>query len=213
MSGASCVCVVDDDVAIRETLYGLLAEAGYRVHTFASAADFLLNCDRGQCDCAIIDVRMPETNGLALQRQCQQQGWLFPCIFLSGHGDIPIAVQALQQGAVTFLEKPCDPLALLDAISQALATSQIRAIRSQAATRFEALLQRLTVEELAVLRGVIRGLSNRQIATTLDVSLRTVQFRLASLIRKSGVKARGELLELAWDTAGIPLSDDAISAH
>jgi len=205
MPAQAHVYVVDDDSAVRESLQSLLTEVGYQTETYASGVVFLANYQRKEQECLVVDLRMPELTGLEVQRQLQLRGWSVPCIFLSGHGDIPVAVQALNQGAVSFWEKPCNPRELLAMVGQCLARSQQQHGESQSPSPLKHLLERLTVDELAVLRGVIRGLSNRQMAVNLDISVRTIQFRLASLIKKLGVNSRSELFDVVWSAGGFPL--------
>jgi two-component system response regulator FixJ len=209
MSSRERVYIVDDDAAVCDALSELFGAAGYEVAAFLSAEQFLPDCQCAECACAIVDLRLPEMNGLELQRQLRQRGVYLPCVFLTGNGDVPAAVEAMKGGAVSFLEKPCRPVLLLAAVREALERSRTQQARALSKTRLENLMRQLTDQERAVFHAVTRGLTNPQIANQLDVSPRTVQFRRRSLMAKLGVRTRAELVALA--TSALP-ADSAAGA-
>lgn len=186
--------VVDDDSAVCGSLASFLDASGIAVRTFPSAVDFLANCDTSTSGCVVADVRMPEMSGLDLLESLQQRKSPLSCILITGHGDIPMAVKAMQIGAVDFLEKPFFPDCLLDAVKRGLEASKAEANKRKGDVERLELLETLTPDERTVLQWITAGLSNAQIAEQMNLSLRTVQFRRSSLMRKLNVKTRSELL-------------------
>lgn len=186
--------VVDDDSAVCGSLASFLDASGIAVRTFPSAVDFLANCDTNTSGCVVADVRMPEMSGFDLLESLQQRKSPLSCILITGHGDIPMAVKAMQIGAVDFLEKPFFPGCLLEAVKRGIEASEVEANKRQGDTEREVLLDSLTSDERTVLEWITAGLSNARIAQQMGLSLRTVQFRRSSLMRKLNVKTRSELL-------------------
>ena len=191
------VFVVDDDPSIRESLSLLLSSAGYSVNTFASAKEFLESehSTSGPA-CLVLDVKMPGLSGLDLQKELKSRNYFLPIIFITGHGDIPMSVQAMKKGAVDFLPKPFDDGDLLDAVKEALLKdSQIRSGLNEQ----KHILQRmdaLTTREHEVLTYLITGMLNKQIAFELNISERTVKAHRKQVLDKMGVDSIAELVRL-----------------
>ena len=197
------VCVVDDDQSTRESLSNLLRSTGLNVQTFASAHEFLTSQRPDAPSCLVLDVRLPGLSGLELQQRLAEGDMAMPIIFITGHGDIPMTVQAMKAGAVEFLSKPFRDQALLDAIQQALARD--RAAHEQRAQR-EELRRRyhsLTPRERDVLALVVTGLLNKQIAGELGTSEASVKVHRQHVMAKMGAGSLAALVRMA-DRLGIP---------
>jgi len=204
------VFIVDDDPALLRALSRLLREHGWPVATFASAEGFLAQRDVHAPGCLVLDVSLPGLDGLALQRRLAEDGPALPIVFLSGHGDIPMTVQAIKAGAVDFLTKPVAAQALLAAVRSGV--EQDALARAQVADR-AALRQRLkslTPREREVLAGLIAGKLNKQIAGDLGVVEQTVKFHRARIMERMRARTVAELMHLAA-TAGF--ADDEAVAH
>jgi FixJ family two-component response regulator len=202
MHAAALVFVVDDDAPMRASLQNLLWSAGLRVEVFASAQEFLRRTRPDVPSCLVLDVRLPGLSGLELQQRLSEGDMAMPIIFITGHGDIPMIVQAMKAGAVEFLSKPFRDQALLDAIQQALARDRVA--REQRAQR-EALRQRyrsLTPRERDVLALVVTGLLNKQIAGELGTSEAAVKVHRQHVMTKMGAGSLAELVRMA-DRLGI----------
>jgi FixJ family two-component response regulator len=201
--GKPIVFVVDDDPSIRESLSLLLSSAGYSVATFASAKEFLESehSTSGPA-CLVLDVKMPGLSGLDLQQELTSMNYIIPVIFITGHGDIPMSVQAMKKGAIDFLPKPFDDNDLLDAVKEALLKdSQTRADLDDQ----KHILQRLdslTTREHEILTYLITGMLNKQIAYELNISERTVKAHRKQVFDKMGVNSIAELVRLT-ETLGI----------
>ena len=189
---APLVCVVVDDEAMRDSLRWLLVSAGYRTAMYPSAERFLA-CQRASgAACLVLDVRMHGMSGLELQQALNAKGRGLPIVFITGHGDVPMAVNALKNGAFHFLEKPFDDQQLLELIEQAAAGAAHKdeAQRCRAAARLATLTQR----EREVLDLVVNGRKNRQIAEALGISVKTVEAHRAHAMEKMGVGSVAELV-------------------
>jgi FixJ family two-component response regulator len=196
-SNGRTVYVVDDDEAVRDSLRWLLESTGYRVATYTSAERFLSSYKPGVASCLVLDVRMPGITGLELQQELNRRGATLPIIFITGHGDVPMAVNAVKSGAFHFLEKPFKDEQLLALIDQAAAldTSAI-AGRTQgrcAAARLATLTQR----EREVMELVVRGLKNKKIADSLGISVKTVEAHRARAMEKMDVGSVAELVRVS----------------
>jgi two-component system response regulator FixJ len=191
------VYVVDDDAAVREALGMLFDSAGLRVVMCTGAEDFLQQFNPGRPSCVVLDLQMPGIGGLELQQMLSARGLQPPIIFLTGHGDVPAAVQALQQGAVDFIEKPVrDTEGLLERVRAAI--HQDRQVHRQAADRagFEKRLASLTPREREVMILVAAGSANKVVAAELGISERTVELHRGRLLHKLGVRSAVELARL-----------------
>jgi FixJ family two-component response regulator len=203
MDTDAMVFVVDDDAPLRESLQNLIRSVGLRVEAFASAQEFL---DRPRPEvpgCLVLDVRLPGLSGLDLQQRMAEGDRDMPIIFITGHGDIPMTVQAMKAGAVEFLTKPFRDQALLDAIQQALARD--RQAREQQ-TKSEELRRRyraLTPREREVMALVVAGLLNKQIAGELGTSEASVKVHRQHVMEKMGAGSLAALVRMA-DRLGIP---------
>jgi FixJ family two-component response regulator len=197
------VFVVDDDAALRESLKNLIRSVGLRVEAFASAQEFLRSPRPEVLGCLVLDVRLPGLSGLDLQKRMAEGDRDMPIIFITGHGDIPMTVQAMKAGAVEFLTKPFRDQELLDAIQQALARD--RQAREQRAES-EALRRRygaLTPREREVMVLVVAGLLNKQIAGELGTSEASVKVHRQHVMAKMGAGSLAALVRMA-DRLGIP---------
>ena len=194
---AATVFVVDDDQAVRDSLRQLLQAVGLRVQTYASAQDFLSAYRPDTPGCLVLDIRMPGMGGLDLQSQLVQQGVRLPIIFLTGHGDVPAAVQALKAGAMDFLQKPVNSQSLLDLVQQAVRRDG--EARAQSAEKSEIVrrLATLTPREREVLDRMVAGKANKVIAVELAISERTVEFHRGKIMKKMCARSLAELVNMA----------------
>lgn len=199
---AQLVYVVDDDEAVRDSLGSLLDAHGYTVHTFPTASEFLVAAAMLRPGCLITDIRMPGIDGLELQRQLAERTLSFPMIVITGHGDVPLAVQAMKAGAVDFIEKPFSVDAILASIRTGLARLTDSGEPDQLAAEVAAKLARLTPREREVLDGLLAGLPNKSIAYDLAISPRTVEIHRARVMEKTGARSISELVRMCI-TAGI----------
>jgi len=192
------VHVIDDDEAMRESLSFLLDTAGIATRTYESAVAFLRQAEDGLAPgCIVTDVRMPEMNGLELVRRLKERGVSHPVIVITGHGDVPLAVEAMKAGVVDFLEKPFDDEHLLQAVRSALDARERDDQQQAEKRRFEAMLEGLSPREQEVLRGVIEGKPNKVIAYDLGISPRTVEVYRANVMTKTGASGLSELVRMA----------------
>jgi len=195
------VFVVDDDEGVRNSLRFLLKSVGLASHTLSSAREFLDAYKPSQPGCLVLDVRMPGMSGLELQQQLNVRGATIPVIFITGHGDVPMAVEAMQHGAFDFLQKPFRDQDLIDRIQRALE----RDARSRSAlAQHEKIRQRiasLTPREREVLTLMTRGMPNKVMAAELGVSQRTVEIHRARVMEKSGAASLAQLVRMVMDLA------------
>lgn len=188
--------VVDDDAAMRRSLAYLFDSAGWRVATFESAHDFLDRYDGHVPGCLVLDVRMPLMSGLELQQTLKDHGIRLPIIFLTGHGDLAMAVRAMKTGACDFIEKPCKDQVLLDAVTRAVQRS-IEECRISTQTRTaQTALATLTARERQVAELMAAGKPNKIIARELSISDKTVQVHRHNTMEKLGVHSAAEITHL-----------------
>lgn len=191
------VFVVDDDEAVRDALKTLLSAADLHVQAFVSAAAFLRDYRPGDSGCIVLDIRMPGMSGLALQDELYKRRIRIPIVFLTGHADVPIAVQALKKGAFDFIEKPLDSQRLVLAVLNALRfDTEQRSKVLNTAERSEAATTRLSLlseREREVLDLVLQGDQTRTISEKLNISIKTVEFHRARIREKLGVNSLAEL--------------------
>jgi len=191
------VFVVDDDESVRTSLATLLESDGYSVESFVSAAEFLLYAPNVGPACLVLDVRLPGLDGLALQRRLAEKGRIEQIVFITGYGDIPMGVRAMKAGAVDFLAKPFEDQALLDAVAQAIARSAEHWQERREVAQIRERIATLTPREFEVLRLVISGLLNKQIASELGAALRTIKTHRGRVMHKLGVQSVADLVRLA----------------
>lgn len=193
------VFVVDDDAGVRDSLRFLLKSVGLATKTLGSAAEFLESYDVSQSGCLVLDVRMPAMSGLELQQRLNVRGAMIPVIFITGHGDIPMAVEAMQHGAFDFLQKPFRDQDLIDRLQKALAQDAKNRLelkqRDQVRSRFDT----LTPREHEVLALMVRGLPNKIMAAELGVSQRTVEIHRARVMEKTAAGSLAQLVRMFLD--------------
>ena len=190
------IYVVDDDEAMRDSMTWLLEGEGYTVACFDAAAAFLGAWRSSLRGCIVLDVRMPEMSGLELQEKLDSIGSHLPIIFVTGHGDVPMAVGALQRGACDFIEKPFHNEDLLARIERALELDSQIAARQQRDNAIASRLDQLTQREREVMQLVVAGKLNKQIADELDISMKTVEAHRARVMEKMGVRTLAELVKI-----------------
>ena len=191
------VYIVDDDEAVRDSLSVLLESCAYQVRAFGLAQEFLDAAPALPPGCLIADIRMPEMDGLELQRCLSERSLSFPLIVITGHGDVPLAVRAMKAGALDFIEKPFSSQAILGSVATALSRLQADAGRDPAAVAAAAKLELLSSREREVLEGLLAGLPNKSIAYDLAISPRTVEIHRARVMDKMGARGLSELVRLA----------------
>ena len=193
----SVVFVIDDDRSMRDALELLLESVGLTVKSFASPHEFVAEPRPDAAACLVLDVRMPGQSGLDLQAELAREKVDIPIIFISGHADIPISVRAMKAGAIEFLSKPFREQELLDAIEAGLSKDRERRAELTRQAALRAGLSSLSAREQAVMLGVVRGASNREIAAELGVSEITVKVRRGHVMRKMGVTSLADLVKAA----------------
>jgi two-component system, LuxR family, response regulator FixJ len=196
MPNRAQIHIVDDDEAVRDSLSFLLGAAGHAVKTFDSAAAFLDALGGMPVSCVVTDIRMPSVDGLELMRRLKAEGHLFPVIMMTGHGDVPLAVEAMKLGAFDFLEKPFDDDILIAAIGAALRHVETVVENRRGASDIAGRLDRLTPRERQVLDGLIAGQPNKAIGRDLGISPRTVEIYRANVMDKMQVASLSELVRL-----------------
>jgi len=195
MAANPVVHIVDDDEAVRRSLAFMLSSAGLAVRVYDSANAFLDGLDNLQCGCLITDVRMPDMTGIDLLHRIKDRAPCLPAIVITGHGDVPLAVEAMKAGAIDFIEKPFDEAAILDSVKAALEHSGEGEVGDLAAVT--ARVASLSERERQVLEGLVAGHPNKVIAATLGISPRTVEVYRANLMAKMHAKSLSELIRMA----------------
>lgn len=192
------VFLVDDEPDVTDALTWLLESVRIGSTACASPATFLeaIRHFDGPA-CAIVDLRMPEMSGLELQRQLAEAGSQLPVIFLTAHGDVPAAVNAMQAGAIDFVQKPFNPDRFLDSVRKAIRLAREQHVLHQSRMALSRQFRRLSARELEVLRGLLDGRTSKEIARQLDISPKTVDVHRANLVRKMGVDSSAELVRVA----------------
>jgi len=204
-SPAPVVYIVDDDNGMRTSLAWLLESVGVKSEGFANAAEFLRAFDVSRPACLVLDVRMPETSGFDVQAELNRRGATLPIIFVSGHGDIPMSVRALQHGAIDFVEKPYNSQQMLDRVQRAMKLATQRHAKDQRQRELRERVESLTAREKEVLRGVIEGKASKRIAADLSISVKTVDVHRASIKDKLGAASIAALVRdvlEVWSPSG-----------
>ena len=197
------IYLVDDDEALRDSLAWLLESQGFKVAAFASAEDFLKAWRPEFNGCLLLDVRMPGMSGLELHERLRAQYSTLPIIFITGHGDVPMAVAALKKGAVDFIEKPFNDTELLRLVSQCLVTEQEHRARRRQDAEVSRRLDQLTQREREVLDLIIAGTLNKQIADVLGISIKTVEVHRARVMEKMAAQSLAELVQTVMAIEGV----------
>lgn len=193
------VFVVDDDEAVRDSLALLIHSVGLSVTTFSSATEFVEAYDPSVRACLILDVRLPGMSGLELQQKLSDDGADLPIVFITGHGDVPMAVRAMRRGAVDFLQKPFSDQDLLDRVQQALADQSARRQEMESKATLAQRIESLTPREQEVMKLVVEGHANKVIANRLGLSQRTVEVHRAHIMRKMEANSLAQLVRIALE--------------
>ena len=193
----ACVFVVDDDEAVRDSLHWLLEANGFNVRAFASAEAFLAEQGTDVIGCLLLDVRMPGMSGLELHDELARRGSTLPLIFITGHGDVPMAVTSMKKGAADFLEKPFNDEQLCALVRQCLNRSALARADESAERLAGERLERLTLRERQVLDLIVAGRLNKQIADDLDISIKTVEAHRANIMTKLDARTMADLMKTA----------------
>ncbi len=196
-NSSSIVYIVDDDEAVRDSLRWLLEANGYQVVAFDSAEKFLESYNPNTISVLIADVRMPGMSGLELQETLVARKATIPVVFITGHGDVPMAVSTMKKGAVDFLEKPFNEADLREIIARMLEQAVSNASEQQARKNHEELIGRLTAREQQVLERIVAGRLNKQIADDLNISIKTVEAHRANIMEKLEVTTVADLMKVA----------------
>ena len=204
MPNEGVVHVVDDDLAVRQSLSFLLASDGLPVRLHESALAFLEAMTETSTGCIVTDVRMPGIDGIELLRRLKARGFSLPVIVMTGHADVPMAVEAMKEGAVDFIEKPFDDDIFLAAVRSALRLQEQHAQRDAQVNEVQARLQGLSERERQVLEGLVAGKANKVIAYDLGISPRTVEIYRANVMTKMQAGSLSELVRMALVVGGLP---------
>ena len=191
------VYVVDDDEAVRDSLQWLLEGKDYRVRCFESAESFLARYDTREVACLIVDIRMDGMSGLELQDRLIENKSPLPIVFITGHGDVPMAVDTMKKGALDFIQKPFDEAKLDSLVERMLDKARDAFTGHQQAASRDALLAKLTSRESQVLERIVAGRLNKQIADDLGISIKTVEAHRANIMEKLGANTVADLLKIA----------------
>jgi len=198
------VYVVDDDEAVRDSLQWLLEGKDYRVRCFDSAESFLARFDPREVACLITDIRMDGMSGLELQDKLLDRKSPLPIVFITGHGDVPMAVNSMKKGAMDFIEKPFKEDALVSLVERMLEEARVAFSQSQEAASRDALLSRLTTREAQMLERIVAGRLNKQIADDLGISIKTVEAHRANVMEKLNANTVADLLKIALGASAQP---------
>ena len=194
MASTAIVFVIDDDASMRKSLKRLLDAACYKVELFTSASEFLARSAHDGPSCVVVDVRMPELNGIDFQKALIEGGREEQLVFITGHGDVPMCAKAMKAGAVDFLPKPFKPKQLLESVERALTRSAEQRRRASAKTHARDLIERLTPREHEVMQLVATGMLNKQVGGELGMAEKTVKTHRAHVMQKLGITSVAELM-------------------
>jgi two-component system, LuxR family, response regulator FixJ len=201
---SALVFIVDDDDAVRNSIRLLMKSLGLATRPLATAQEFLSTYDPQQPGCLILDVRMPGMSGLELQQQLNLRGAIIPVIFITGHGDVPMAVEAMQQGAFDFLQKPFRDQDLIERVQRALAKDQLNRAELSERAKVRERFDSLTPREREVLALVTSGKANKVMAADLNVSQRTVEIHRARVMEKMHAHSLAQLVRMMLDLEELP---------
>lgn len=190
------IYVVDDDDGMRRALDTLLSTVGYKTAVFSRPSDFLAQFKPEAHSCVVLDIRMPEMSGLEVQQQLNRKGSMLPVIFITGHGDVPMAVQAMKEGAFEFIQKPFRDQDLLDRINHALKQDADNRMNAARRSEVQHRLESLTPREKQVMDFIVDGSANKVIAIDLGLSERTVEIHRAKVMEKMGARSVAHLVKL-----------------
>lgn len=191
------VYVVDDDEAVRDSLQWLLEGKGYRVRCFESAESFLSRYDAREVACLIVDIRMAGMTGLELQNRLLEARSPLPIVFITGHGDVPMAVDTMKKGAMDFIQKPFNEEQIIGLVERMLDHAKDTFADYQLSVNRDALLSKLTLRESQVLERIVAGRLNKQIADDLGISIKTVEAHRANIMEKLSANTVADLLKIA----------------
>lgn len=198
MSDKPIVYLIDDDDSVRRSAGFMLRTSGFEVHAYASGVDFLKEVKGLEPGCILLDVRMPDMDGLEVQRELNQRGVAMPVIVLTGHGDVATAVEAMKSGASDFIEKPFEKAVVLEAIERGREAIARRGEAHKSQHDAQVRIAALTAREQDVLRELVRGHPNKTIGYDLGISARTVEVHRANLMTKLGARSLSEVLRIAF---------------
>jgi two-component system response regulator FixJ len=203
MGGSELVHIIDDDDALRDSLSFLLSSAGIKTKSYETATGYANDPERGACGCILTDVRMPGMSGIDLLRKLKSDGITVPVIVMTGHGDVPLAVEAMKLGALDFVEKPFDDDALIASVRSALGEAKRHSVHEEERKQINARLTQLTARERQVLDGLVAGQPNKVIAYELGISPRTVEIYRANVMTKMQANSLSELVRMALVTGAL----------
>lgn len=194
------IFIIDDDEAMRDSLGMLMRSVGFEYECYDNAQSFLDSLQKDRPGCLVLDIRMPGMSGLELQKKLQEMKFELPILFITGHGDVPMAVEAMKRGAVDFFQKPFRDQALLDRISQILGQMDDQQQKHQQQQQIEERLDKLTAREHEVMALVVAGVGNKVIAADLGISQRTVELHRAHVMQKMQASSLAQLVQMVLST-------------
>ena len=203
MSAKDLVHIIDDDDALRDSLLFLLSTAGIEAKSYDSATAYLIDAQRGTSGCIVTDVRMPGMSGIDLLRRLKSDGIPVPVIVMTGHADVPLAVEAMKLGAFDFVEKPFDDDVLLASVRAALGQRERRSLQDAERKQIDARMALLSARERQVLDGLVAGKANKVIAYDLGISPRTIEIYRANVMTKMQANSLSELVRMALLTGAL----------